>query len=111
MTFSSFLLAFAEGTPSGGMALVQLLAPWLLIFVIFYLLLIAPMRKRQKALQQLLADLKRGDKVVTSGGLFGEVAAVDGANVVLKIADNVKVRIAKSAISGLEAEAEGGSGK
>ena len=84
------------------------LAPLLLIFVLFYVLMIVPMRKRQKALQQMIENLKKGDRVITSGGLYGEVAAIVGAAVVLKIADNVKVKVAKSAITGLEPEAEKG---
>ncbi|HEY6322333.1 MAG TPA: preprotein translocase subunit YajC [Thermoanaerobaculia bacterium] len=83
-------------------------APMFLIFALFYVLMIVPSRKRQKALQQLLENLKKGDRVVTSGGLYGEVAAVTGAMVVLKVADNVKVRVAKSAITGLEPDAEKG---
>ena len=83
-------------------------APMFLIFALFYVLMIVPSRKRQKALQQLLENLKKGDRVVTSGGLYGEVAAVTGATGVLKVADNVKVRVAKSAITGLEPDAEKG---
>jgi preprotein translocase subunit YajC len=83
-------------------------APMFLIFALFYVLMIVPSRKRQKALQQLLENLKKGDRVVTSGGLYGEVAAVTGATVVLKVSDNVKVRVAKSAITGLEPDAEKG---
>ena len=83
-------------------------APMFLIFALFYVLMIVPSRKRQKALQQLLDNLKKGDRVVTSGGLYGEVAAVTGAMVVLKVADNVKVRVAKSAITGFEPDAEKG---
>jgi preprotein translocase subunit YajC len=87
------------------------LVPLLLMFVLFYVLLIVPMRKRQKALQQLVENLQKGDRVVTNGGLYGEVAAVIGSAVLLKVADNVKVKVAKSAISGLEPEAEkGGNG-
>ncbi len=93
--------------PSPSNPLIQL-APLLLIFVIFYVLLIMPMRKRQKALQQMVENLKKGDRVVTSGGLCGEIAALSGATVILKIADNVKVKIAKSAITGLEPDAEKG---
>ena len=82
--------------------------PLLLIFGIFYVLIMLPMRKRQKALAQLIENLKKGDRVITNGGLYGEVAAVTGPTVVLKIADNVKVRVAKSSITGLEPEAEKG---
>jgi preprotein translocase subunit YajC len=83
-------------------------APLLLIFALFYVLIMLPMRKRQKALQQLIENLKKGDRVITNGGLYGEVAAVVGPAVVLKIADNVKVRVAKSSITGFEPEAEKG---
>lgn len=83
-------------------------APMFLIFALFYVLMIVPSRKRQKALQQLLENLKKGDRVVTSGGLYGEVAAVTDGMVVLKVADNVKVRVAKSAITGLEPDTEKG---
>lgn len=98
-------LAQAAGPPSMTDMLVNF-APFVLIFVIFYFLLIRPARQRQKALQQMIDALKRGDKVVTSGGLYGEVAAIDGSVVLLKIADNVKVRVSRSAISGLEPGAE-----
>jgi len=83
-------------------------APLLVIFALFYVLLILPMRKRQKAVQQMVENLKKGDRVITNGGLYGEVAAVIGSAVLLKIADNVKVKVAKSAISGLEPETEKG---
>lgn len=99
-------LAFAEGSASSP--LIQFL-PFIFVFAIFYFLLIAPMRKRQKALQAMIAALKKGDKVVTNGGLYGEVAAVHEEIVILKLADNVKVRVAKSAISGLEGEAQPGA--
>ena len=109
MNSSSIVLAFQVG---GGENLLVSLAPMLIIFGIFYLLLILPMRKRQKAVQQMIQNLKKGDRVITSGGLYGEVAAVDeaGGTLVLRIADNVKVKIAKSAIAGLEGqETEKGS--
>jgi preprotein translocase subunit YajC len=81
-------------------------APMIAIFAIFYFLVFWPVRKRQKALRKLIENLKRGDKVVTNGGLYGEVAALDGPVLHLKIADNVKVRVARSSIAGLEGEAE-----
>jgi len=96
------MLAFAQAAaqPSPFLQLV----PIILIFGIFYLLLIAPMRKRQKALQETIANLKKGDTVVTSGGLHGEVAAVLDDALVLKIADNVKVKVSKSAVAGLQGQ-------
>ena len=82
--------------------------PMLLILLVFYFLLVAPMRKRQKELQTRVDALQRGDRVVTSGGLHGEIAAIEPANVILKIADNVKVKVAKSAITQIEDKGEQG---
>jgi len=98
---SVLALMQSEAAPS---VLVQLF-PIILIFGIFYFLVIAPSRKRQKALQGTLDDLKKGDRVMTTGGLYGDVVSVDGAVVILRIAENVRVKVAKSAISGLAKEA------
>src|SRR5882724_877017 len=86
-------------------------SPWLGLVpmvAIFYFLLVVPMRKRQKNLQSLIDNVKKGDRVVTTGGLYGEVVAIDTAVVVLKVADNVKLRVAKSAIAGLEGDGNTG---
>lgn len=72
------------------------------ITAIFWIVAFAPMRRRQQQLQKLLEGLDRGSRVVTSGGLVGEIAAIEGQYVWLKIADKVKVKILKSAITGLE---------
>ena len=105
MTPYLFPLAFAEA--SAPAAIMQFV-PIILIVAIFYFLLIAPMRKRQKALQQLVENLKKGDRVVTNGGVYGEVASVQEKTVLLKVADNVKLKVAKSAIGGLEGQEEEG---
>ncbi|HYO13023.1 MAG TPA: preprotein translocase subunit YajC [Thermoanaerobaculia bacterium] len=107
ITPPSMILALQAGEPN----LIMSIAPMLIIFGIFYLLLILPMRKRQKAVQQMIDNIKKGDKVVTSGGLYGEVAAVEDTWVLLRIADNVRVKLAKSAIASLEAESDKGSSK
>ena len=110
MTSSFFVLAQAQAQPSAGSALFQF-APIILVFGIFYFLLIAPMRKKQKALQTLVDNLKRGDKVVTNGGIYGEVANVEGNVVYVKVADSVKLKIAKSAIAGIEGGEQEGESK
>ena len=73
-----------------------------LIFVLMYLLLIRPQRKKQKEHEKLLSELKKGDRVVTSGGMFGTVFAIDEDRkiVVLKIGENVKLEFLKSSIAG-----------
>ena len=87
--------------------LVQLL-PMVFIFVIFYFLLIMPMRKKQKKTREMLSKLKKGDEVVTSGGLFGRVTALDDERgfVILQISDNTKVKVLRSAVAGLASEPE-----
>lgn len=97
------ILAFADGAPASGFLQ---FVPIILVFAIFYFLLIAPMRKRQKALQNLVENLKKGDQIVTNGGLYGTIAGVEEKAVIVKVADNVKVKIAKSAVAGL-ADQEG----
>ena len=90
-----------EGGAPG--ALVQFV-PFIVIFAIFYFLMIAPMRKRQKALQAMIASLKKGDTVITQGGLYGEVAGLKDDSVVLKLGENVKVRVARSAIASMQSQ-------
>jgi preprotein translocase subunit YajC len=97
------IVTFAEG--AGAPGFIQFV-PIILVFAIFYFLLIAPMRKRQKALANLVENLKKGDRVVTNGGLYGTVAGVEEKAVIVKVAENVKVKIAKSAVAGL-ADQEG----
>lgn len=72
--------------------------------LIFYFIVWLPARRRQKAFQAMVEALKKGDRVVTTGGLYGEVVSVDSSTVILKIADTVKVKVAKSAIGSLEGQ-------
>ena len=96
----SNLFVAAGGASSG---LIQIL-PLILIGGIFYFLLIAPERRRRKQLQATVEALKRGDRVVTQGGLYGEVVSTEPTSVILKIADGVKVKVTKAAVSGLAEE-------
>jgi len=81
------------------------IVPLLVIFGIFYLLLIMPMRKRQKKHQEMLKAITKGDRVVTTGGIFGTVVAVEDDVVQLRVAENVKLQVAISAIAGLGKDA------
>jgi preprotein translocase subunit YajC len=83
-------------------------APMVFIFVIFYFLVLAPMRKKQRATQEMLAKLKKGDEVITGGGIFGRIQALDEQRgfVVLLVADNVKIKVLRSAITALTNEPE-----
>ena len=95
------LLAAAGGQPN----ILTSFIPLVLIFGIFYVLLILPMRKRQKKHQEMLGKLAKGDRVVTSGGIFGTVVAVENDVVTLRVAENVKLQVALSAVAGLAKDA------
>ncbi len=75
--------------------------PLILIFAVFYFLLIRPQQKRQKELQKMIENLKKGDKVVTAGGLIGIVNSIQNDYLVLKIGESAKIEILKSSITGL----------
>lgn len=90
-------MAPPSGEPGGG-GLMGFL-PMILIFVAFYFLLIAPQRKKQKQHQKMINALEKGDNVKTIGGVFGKVTGVKDDRVVIQIADNVKVEVAKEAVS------------
>jgi len=75
------------------------LLPFAFIFVIFYFLLIRPQQKRQKEHQNLLSNLKTGDKIITTSGIHGLIANVKDTTFLVKIADNVKIEVDKNAIA------------
>ncbi len=74
--------------------------PLIIIIVIFYFFLFAPMRKQRKQLQQTIASLQNGDKVITQGGIYGVISGVTDDKFVIKIANNVKIEVTKNAIAG-----------
>lgn len=98
----SILFVAAGGGASG---LVSIL-PLILIGGIFYFLLIAPERRRRKQLAATVEALKRGDRILTQGGLYGEVISTEPNAVIVKIADGVKVKVTKAAVTGLAEEAK-----
>jgi preprotein translocase subunit YajC len=96
------LVGLAPPNPDQQSSLLVQFLPFLLIFAIFYFLIFAPMRKKQKAHAEMLGKLRAGDKVITSGGIHGTVVGVADQIVQLRIADQVKIDVAKSAISGVQ---------
>ena len=93
-------LAQAGGSapPDPKIALLLQILQFVPLFLILYLLLIRPQQQQRKKLNEMLKALKKGDRVLTTGGIFGTVIGVDDTRAVLKIADEVKVEFAKSAI-------------
>jgi preprotein translocase subunit YajC len=84
--------------PGGGFGF---FVPFIFIFIIMYFMLFRPQKKRQQQQQQLIAALKTGDKVVTNAGIHGLIANVKETTVILKVADNVKIEMEKSAITNI----------
>jgi preprotein translocase subunit YajC len=93
------LSLMAQGTGAGGL---MAFAPLLIIMVIFYVLLILPAQRRQKKTSEMLTALKNGDKIVTTGGVFGTIVGLEGDSIQLRIADQVKVKVLRSAVASLQ---------
>ncbi|MEW6674870.1 MAG: preprotein translocase subunit YajC [Nitrospirota bacterium] len=94
------------GTGQGGGGMIGSLIPLILIFVIFYFLLIRPQQKRAREHRQMTENLKKGDKVITSGGVYGVIEAVGTNTVTVKIAENVRVKFGKSYIAAIRPPSE-----
>lgn len=97
-SFMGFMGAQASQGPASQPNFIMTLIPFILIFVIFYVLIILPSRKKQKKHQEMVEALKSGDKVVTTGGIYGTVMGVHQDRIELKISSNVKIDVTKSAI-------------
>ena len=98
------LLALAA-SPDGSVSPLVQLIPFALVLAIFYFVILLPMKKRQKKVQEFLSALKVGDKVVTSGGIYGSIAKMGEDAVQLQIAPNVRVDISRAAIVGYQGQA------
>ena len=98
-----FVLALSAPPGQGTSSLVQFI-PFVLVLGIFYFVILLPMKRRQKKVDEFLGGLKVGDKVVTTGGLFGTVARLEEQSVHLQVAPNVRLEVARSAISGYQGQ-------
>ncbi len=89
----------AGGSASGTVQILMGIAPWLLIFVVFYMLMIRPQQRRVKEHQAAINAVKKGDEVVTAGGIRGRVTKVSDDEAEVEIANGVRVRVVKSTLS------------
>ncbi len=99
-------LAYAMGAPpggggGGGASSLMSFAPIILIFVVFYFLLIRPQQKRAKEHRSLLSNLKEGDQVITSGGIYGRITGIRDDKITLEISDKVRVKVNRGNIAGV----------
>lgn len=108
MSGIAFAAAGAAGSApaAGGVAMMGQILPIILIFAVFYFLLIRPQQKKAKEHQAYLANLKRGDKVITSGGIYGQITGLTESAVTLEVAENVRIKVSRSSILGSALEAE-----
>ena len=111
---SPFLVAMAAPGPGGPSAWVQLL-PFVLVLGIFYFIILLPMKRRQQKVQAFLSALKVGDRVVTTGGMFGTITRVSDQSLQLQVADKVRIEVSRAAVVGFQgqepvAPAESGQG-
>jgi preprotein translocase subunit YajC len=97
------LLAMAGSSDSGVSPWVQLV-PFALVLGIFYFIILLPMKRRQKKVQEFLAALKVGDRVITSGGLYGSITKLNDKSVQLQIADKVRIEVSRAAIVGYQGQ-------
>ena len=94
--------AYAQAAGAGGASIISTLLPLVLIMAVFWFLLIRPQQKRAKEHQEMVKNLKRGDNVVTSGGIYGKITKVVNENeIMLEIADGVRMKMQRNAIAAL----------
>jgi preprotein translocase subunit YajC len=98
MNTLAFIILQANGAGQGSPNMLTSLLPLLLVFVVFYFFMIRPQMKRQKDLTAFRSAISKGDKVITTGGLYGRVVDVADSVVTIEIANDVKVRVDKNAV-------------
>ena len=92
----------AAGAPAGSPPMLFSLLPFILIFAIFYFLLIVPQQRQRKKHKQMLEDLKKGDRIITTGGFLGTVMNIHKDVITLQVAENVKMKVKKEFIANLQ---------
>jgi preprotein translocase subunit YajC len=102
MSLDTFLLAM--GAPSQGTNPRVSFIPMIALLAIFYFILVLPMKKKQQKVQAFLSALKEGDRIVTSGGMFGTITKIKDDAVQLQIAQNVKIDVSRAAIVGYQGQ-------
>src|SRR6266480_6015747 len=105
MTIRDVGSVFAMGAvPEGGSPWLQLV-PFALVLAIFYFVLLLPMKRKQQKVQQFLDSLKVGDRVITTGGIYGQITRLGEQSVQLQIADKVRIEVSRAAVGGIQGQA------
>src|ERR1700720_3342646 len=103
LSAASPLFAMAA-TPDGGSPWLQL-GPLVLVLAIFYFIILLPMKRKQQKVQEFLDSLKVGDRVITTGGIYGQITRLGEQSVQLQIADKVRIEVSRAAIGGIQGQA------
>jgi preprotein translocase subunit YajC len=95
---------FAMGmSAEGGSPLLQIV-PFILILAIFYFIILLPSKRKQQKVQQFLENLKENDRIITTSGIYGQIARINGDRVQLQVADKVRIDVSKAAIGGYQGQ-------
>ncbi len=92
-------MTFLQADPAGAGSLIGSFLPLIIVFAVFYFILIRPQQQQQKRRKAMLQELKKGDRVITVGGIHGEITAIHEDDVHVRIADKVEIRVTRSGIS------------
>jgi preprotein translocase subunit YajC len=104
MMFLDAGAVFAMGmSAEGGSPLLQIV-PFVLILAIFYFIILLPSKRKQQKVQEFLANLKENDRVITTSGIYGQIARINGDRVQLQVADKVRIDVSKAAIGGYQGQ-------
>jgi preprotein translocase subunit YajC len=103
MTFDVGRVFALAATPEGGSPWLQLI-PFALVLAIFYFIILMPMKRKQQKIQQFLDGLKVGDRIVTTGGIHGQITRLGDMTVQVQIADKVRIEVARAAIGGYQGQ-------
>jgi preprotein translocase subunit YajC len=95
-----FLINLAQAAPSGGGGALGQFVPLIAIFAIFYFLVLRPQSKKAKEHQKMLSELKKGDEVVTTGGIIGKISGLTDTELVLQVQEGVRLRVTRASVQG-----------
>src|SRR5215210_4064666 len=95
---------FAMGTPPDGGSPWLQFVPFVLVLGIFYFIILLPMRRKQQKVQQFLDGLKVGDRIITTGGIYGQITRLGDQSIQVQIADKLRIEVAKSAVGGYQGQ-------
>src|SRR5262245_7508201 len=96
---------FAMAAPAEGRSPLLQLVPFAIVLLIFYFIILRPMRKKQQKVDEFLSALKVGDRVITTGGIYGQISRLGDQSIQLQVADKIRIEVARASIGGYQGQA------